>query len=134
MKTMKNAILSVVVMFLIASCVTTEKFPVSSVTPAAVIIAKIKKDKNHNYAISITAHYLASAEMLTPPKRIYVAWIKTYNNDVKNIGQLVSKTTKESSLAAISSFQPSEVFITAEDEGNISSPLGVEIARTTVKR
>ena len=131
---MKNVILSVVVMFLIASCNTTLKFPVSSVTPAAMMKAKINRDKNKNFVIFISAKYLAGAERLTPPKKTYVAWISTYKNGVINIGQMKSKTTTESTLQAITAFEPTEIFITDEDEGSVLTPLGVEISRTTYKK
>jgi len=131
---MKNAIASIVLMFLMASCGTSAKFPVSSVTPAAVITAKMKQDKSNNYVISVAANYLASAERLSPPRKIYVVWIVTSSNGVKNIGQLKSKNGKNSTLDTLSSFEPIEIFITAEDEGTISSPSGTEISRTTFRK
>ena len=134
MKTIKNVILSFVVMFFMASCINTAKFPISSVTPAAEITAKIKKDKNKNYVILISAKYLAGTERLTPPKKTYVAWISTAKNGIINIGQLISKTSKESTLQAITAFDPTEVFITAEDDGGVLAPLGIEISRTTFKK
>jgi len=127
---MKNAIFSFIVMFLIVSCATKAKFPVSSVTPAAQITVKMKKDKNENYAISVTANYLASAERLQTPMKTYVVWVKTKDNSIKNIGQMSSKNPKKSTLQTVTSFQPIEIFITAEHEGNISYPSGTEISRT----
>ncbi|NEW82366.1 MAG: hypothetical protein GZ094_08380 [Mariniphaga sp.] len=127
---MKNSIFSFIVMFLIVSCATTAKFPVSSVTPAAQITAKMKKDKNKNYAISVTANYLASVERLQTPMKTYVVWVVTENNGIKNIGQLNSNNPKKSTLQAVTPFHPREIFITAENEGNISYPSGIEISRT----
>ncbi len=130
MNKMKNSIFSFIVMFLIVSCATTAKFPVSSVTPAAQITAKMKKDKNKNYAISVTANYLASVERLQTPMKTYVVWVVTENNGIKNIGQLNSNNPKKSTLQAVTPFHPREIFITAENEGNISYPSGIEISRT----
>jgi capsular polysaccharide biosynthesis protein len=130
---MKNIALILVLSVLMAACASTAKFPVSSITPAGTIIAKMKKDRNKNYVISITADHLASAERLSPPKKTYVIWITTKDNSVKNIGQLKNKNAKKSVLETLSSFEPVEIFITAEDEGNISSPRGLEISRTTFK-
>lgn len=131
---MKKTILSVVLIFLISSCATTVKFPVSSVTPAAEITAKIKKDKNKNFVILITTNYLASIERLSPPKHTYVVWMVTNDNVIKNIGQLKTKNAKEGSLNAVSSFEPAEIFLTAEDEGDVSNPQGIEISRVKVKK
>lgn len=127
---MKNAILSFVVMFLIVSCATTAKFPASSVTPGAHITAKMKKDSNKNYEISVTANYLANAERLQTPMKTYVVWIETKDNGIKNIGQMNSRNPKKSTLKAVTPYQPRAIFITAEREGNISYPSGIEISRT----
>lgn len=129
---MKNIIQSVALIFLMVSCGTTVKFPVSSITPAAEITAKIKKDRNNNFAIHVTTHYLASAERLSPPRNTYVVWIVTNNNVVRNIGQLKNRNAKESSLKTVSSVEPVEIFLTAEDDGTISNPTGVEISRITL--
>ena len=129
MKTMRNAILSIVLMFFITSCATTVKFPVSKVAPAAEISANKKKDKNNNFEISVSANNLASADRLSPPRKTYVVWIATKDNGMKNIGQLNNKNAKKSALKTLSSFEPVEIFITAEDEGNVSYPSGVEISR-----
>ena len=131
MKTIKNVILSVACMFLMASCATTVKFPISTVTPAAVISAKMKKDKNNNYAITITAKNLASVERLTPPKKTYVVWIVIKENEVKNVGQFKIKNAVTATLETMTSFKPRVIFITAEDQGDVSYPSGIEITRAT---
>lgn len=134
MKTIKNVILSLVLMFMVASCTSTTKFPVSSVTPAAEITVNVKQDKSNNSVISVSAEHLASAERLSPPKNIYIVWITTSDNGVKNIGQLKGKNGKTATLETLTSFVPVEIFITAENEGSISYPSGIEISRTTIKK
>jgi hypothetical protein len=131
---MKNVILPLILMFLIPSCITITKFPVSTVTPAAEITAKITKDKQNNFVIQITANYLASIERLSPPKRTFVVWIVTKENGVKNIGLLNNENAKKSTLKTLSAFEPVEIFITAEETGNISAPSGIEISRAIIKR
>lgn len=134
MKIMKNVILSIVLMVFITSCATKAKFPISGITPGAEITAKMKKDKNNNFRIFIEANYLASAERLSPPKKTYIIWILTKDNSIKNIGQLKSKSSKKSTFETLSSFKPVEIFITAENEGDLSIPSGTEISRTFFKR
>ena len=131
---MKNIIIGLCLMFLISSCATTSKFPISLITPGAEISAKMKKDKNNNFKICVSAKYLASVERLSPPKKTYVIWITTIHNGVKNIGQLITKSSKKSTLETVTSFEPVEIFITAEDEGNISNPGGMEISRTVLNK
>lgn len=129
MKTTKNIfILAIAIM--LASCATTIKFPVSDTIPAAEISAAKKQDKHDNYKITVTAKYLASPERLNPPKNTYVVWIKT-EQGIKNVGQLKNKNAKTAELETLSPFDVSEIFITAEEKGNISNPAGIEISRTS---
>lgn len=130
MKSLIN-LLFVTVLVLLTSCATTAKFPVSSVTPAAEITAKKKQDKNNNYVIEVTAKNLASAERIDPTKKNYNVWIVTENNGTKNAGMLVNKNAKTASLKTSTPFDVKEIFITAEDQGDYSYPVGIEIARTS---
>ena len=128
---MKSIVLSVLI-FLMTSCATVVKFPVSTVEPAADISAKIKKNNQNNYVIEITANYLASVERLSPPKKMYVVWMVTSENGINNIGQMKNENAQKMKLQTISSFEPKEIFITAEDEGNITIPSGIEISRAFI--
>jgi hypothetical protein len=130
MKIVRN-IVTIAVIFVLSSCASTTKFPISSVTPAAEIVAKMKEDKNNNSVIEITAKNLASADRLNPPKNNYVVWIITENNGTKNIGQLINKNADKSVLETSTPFKVKEIFITAEEQGNISYPAGIEISRTS---
>jgi U3 small nucleolar ribonucleoprotein component len=134
MNPMKKILISTVMLFLMTSCATITKFPVSNVEPAADISAKIKKDKQNNYEITITAKYLASADRLTPPKNTYVVWIVTKENGVNNCGLLKNENAKTNSLKTLTSFEPMEIFITAEDEGNVTTPNGIEISRAVLNK
>ena len=133
MKTTNRNSLLIILIFLATSCVTTVKFPISTVEPAAEITTKITKDNQSNYVIQITANYLASVERLSPPKSTYVIWIVTKENGIKNIGLLKSENAKKINFKTLSAFEPYEIFITAEDEGTISSPSGIEISRVVLK-
>lgn len=130
---MKSVTLSVLMVFFITSCVTYTEFPVSNVAPAATIKVKEKKDKNKNTVVSVVANNLASAERLDPSKKVYVVWMTTQNNGVKNLGQLMNENAKKSSLEATTAFEPVDVFITAEDQGNITYPSNFEISRVALE-
>lgn len=132
MKSLINLLLVTVLVFL-TSCGSTSKFPVSSVTPAAEITAKMKQDKNKNYLIEVTAKNLASADRIDPSKKNYNVWLVTENNGTKNAGMLVNKNAKTASLKTSTPFEVKEIFITAEDKGDYSYPVGIEISRTTFK-
>lgn len=119
---------------LMTSCASTAKFPVSSVTPAAKISAKMKQDKNNNYTIEVTAKHLAAPNRLTPPKNNYILWIVTDDGTVNNAGQLINENAEKASLTITTSFNVEEIFITAEDQGDLTYPSGVEISRTSFNK
>lgn len=132
MKSLINLLIVTVLVFL-TSCATTTKFPVSSITPAAEITATKKQDKNNNYVIEVTAKNLASADRVDPTKKNYSVWFVTENNGTKNAGMLVNKNAKTATLKTSTPYDVKEIFITAEDQGDYSYPVGVEISRTTLK-
>lgn len=118
---------------LISSCASVAKFPLSSTVPAAEITAKKSQDKNKNYTIELTANNLASPDRLDPAKKNYSVWIITDDNATKNIGQLKISNGKKTTLKTVTAFNVREIFITAEDQGDLSYPMGTEISRTTFK-
>jgi hypothetical protein len=128
MKTSRIILLGVLSIFLV-SCASAIKFPVSAVTPAADIKVSKKQDKNNNYRITVTAKNLAAPERLNPPKSVYVVWILTETQSIRNIGQLLNKNVKTASLQTITPFQCTDIFITAEDGSDILYPAGIEITR-----
>ena len=127
-KIINLTIISIVV--LITSCVSTAKFPVSSIVPAAEITVKKKQDKHNNYVITLTAENLAEANRLNPPKNNYSVWIVEDNGMIKNVGQLTNKNAEKVILTTLTPFNVKEIFITAEEQGNLTYPAGVEISRT----
>lgn len=133
MKTIKSLVI-IGAVALMTSCASTAKFPVSSTVPSADIIAKKKQDKHKNYVIELTARNLAAASRLNPPKNNYSVWIVTTDGVTKNIGQLNNRNAKKATLKTITPFNIKEIFITAEDQGDLTYPAGVEISRTSFKK
>jgi hypothetical protein len=128
---MKNlSIIGVMVLFI--SCATTVSFPISDVVPAAEITAKIKQDKHDNHVIELTAEKLADPGRLNPPKNNYSVWVITDEGRTRNVGQLADIKSRKATLTISSPFDVSEIFITAENKGNLTYPAGIEISRTTV--
>lgn len=125
---MKNTVIIILVLLLTA-CGSTMQLPISNAAPAAEIKVKKQMDNNENYEIKVTAENLADAQRLSPSRETYVVWIKTDENGIKNVGQLNPENGKKVTLETVSSFEPKAIFITAEDEGNVSTPTGTEITR-----
>lgn len=132
MKKLPNILAGFVMIF--ASCTTTAKFPISTVAPAAEISAKKTLDKNKNYVVELVALNLTSPERLNPPKNHYNVWIVTEQNDYKNLGQVMNANAKKVVFRTLTPFNPKEIILTAEDEGNRPMPTGIEISRTSFKK
>lgn len=128
MKTIKNLII-IAVVALMTSCASTAKFPVSSIVPGAEITAKKTQDKNDNYNIEVTARNLADPSRLNPPRKNYSVWMVEENGSTRNAGQLSSRGGKKTVLEISTPFNVKEIFITAEEQGNLNYPAGPEISR-----
>lgn len=131
------SILATIAIFSIASCARKITFLTSSVVPAARGTIKVKKDHNNNYHIQILLSNLAQPSRLQPPKQTYVAWMVTNQGITKNIGQINSSTGRfskklKASLETVSSFKPTKIFITAEDDPKIQFP-GTQVILSTDK-
>ncbi|MFY8025479.1 MAG: hypothetical protein ACOVNO_09025 [Sediminibacterium sp.] len=113
-----------------ASCATTAKFPVSSVVPAAEISAKKSTDDNKNNTLEITARNLASPDRLIPAGTNYSIWVVSKGQGTKNVGQLLVTNGDKATFKTTTAFDFDEVFITVENQSDLSYPTGVEISRT----
>lgn len=114
----------------LASCATTAKFPVSSVVPAAEISAKKSTDANKNSTLEITARNLASPDRLVPAGTNYSIWVVSKGQGTKNVGQLLVKNGDKANFKTTTAFDFDEVFITVENQSDLTYPTGVEISRT----
>lgn len=130
-----SIILMVLVIFCLASCARKVSFQTSPVVPAAEGSVKIKKDKNNNYSLELNVRNLAESNRLDPPRETYVVWIDTERNGTKNLGQIKStsglfSSKLKASLTAVTSFKPTKVFITAEDDASTPYP-GIQLILQT---
>lgn len=119
--------LSLIALMGVSSCASTSSFLVSTVVPAAEGTIRIKKDKNKNYDIVIKMYNLAEVERLEPPKNAYVVWMENEDGLVKNLGRINSShemLTKKlkATFETVSHTKPTKIFITAENEANVTSP------------
>jgi hypothetical protein len=128
-------ILGILIVFLFDSCAMNYKFLNSSVVPAARGTVKIKMDHNNNYHIQLKLFNLAEVERLQPAKQTYVVWMVTDREITKNLGQLNSSTKLFSKMLkgtfeTVSPFNPTKIFITAENDPSAQYP-DMQIILTT---
>lgn len=120
---------------LITSCSKKVAFITSRVVPAAQGYIKISRDDNQNYTVDVNVKRLAEPSRLRPPRQLYLVWMETKSNGIRNLGRLNSSSGFFSSdlkglLHAVTPFKPKKVFVTAEDQSNIPYP-GTQVVLTT---
>ena len=124
-----NTLITLILAFILSSCMSFREFPVSDKAPGAEVKVAVTTDKYENSVIRIKTKYLVSPMRLQPSKSFYVVWVETEANGIMNVGRLNSKTSKVSKLKTLTPFDPAEVFITAEDNPLLTVPKGIEICR-----
>ncbi|QJW88221.1 hypothetical protein HNV11_01915 [Spirosoma taeanense] len=130
-----KAINSIVILFFsvltLNSCTPKMTFTTSSIIPAASGDVEVKKDKNNNYIVNVSVRNLAEPQKLNPPKSTYLVWMESDNSSAKKLGQLApySKSLK-ADLSATSITKPTQVFITAENDAEVTYPRGETVLTT----
>ena len=116
-------VLYFVLLLIFTSCSKKIQFENSNVVPAARGDVSVKKDKNNNYNIQMEVSYLAEPERLQPPKKYYVVWLSSSDNQIPlNIGQIVGTSKLHVKFESVSSSKPKRIFITAEDDASTQYP------------
>jgi hypothetical protein len=109
-------------------------FLLSTITPAARGYVKIKKDRNRNFVIKIHISDLAEIGRIIPTKQTYVVWIVTDRDLKKNVGRVKSSRNFSNNLTVyfetVSSYKPTQVFITAEGDESVQTPGDVIVLTT----
>lgn len=130
---MKNVFVTAstfILIFFLSSCNSKIPFGPSTIVPAAEGYATVKTDKNMNYEIKISISNLAGIEKLMLPANVYVVWIITEKDSTINIGGLVTSIDLHASFDTATSFKPIQIMITAEENANISVPVGHLVLKT----
>jgi hypothetical protein len=120
----------------LSSCAKTLRFNISPVTPEATGTVKLGTDDNKNRTMTLNIKNLVDPQRLTPPKKIYVVWMQTKNEGVRNLGSLVSSegyftSTRTATFTSVITGEPSRFFITAEDNAQVTGPGAVTVLTTS---
>ena len=126
----KSILLGILVIGMVlpfTACAKKIKFMQSAVVPAAKGYVKVKTDNNKNHVIKIEIRDLADVERLNTSKVSYVVWMETDQGRTENLGQLNSSSgfmskQMKASLETVSSYNPSKIYITAEEFVNAQYP------------
>lgn len=116
-------VLSFVLSQIFISCSKKIQFENSNIIPSARGDVTVKKDKNNNYNIKLEISYLAEPERLEPPKKYYVVWLSSEQNQIPlNIGQIIGTSKLHVKFESVSSSKPKRIFVTAEDDVTTQYP------------
>ncbi|GAB4035336.1 hypothetical protein [Spirosoma jeollabukense] len=131
MKTINFVAIALLITLSVSSCTPKMTFTTSTIVPSATGEVKVKKDKNKNYIIDVNVINLAEPQKLTPAKTTYLVWMESRESRTKKLGQIMpaSKLLK-ASLSATATDEPTDIFITAEDNVDIQYPDGPIILTT----
>jgi hypothetical protein len=102
--------------------------------PAAAGHAEIGTDRNGNTTIDLKVKHLAKPENLTPPATAYVVWIQPSGQAPQNVGQLQVNSDLEGEFKGTTPFKAFDIFVTAENNPQATTPTGQEIMRQHVSR
>ena len=124
-----------ILILMLNACVSKYAFETSQIVPAARGSVKVKKDGNSNYLIKVFVSNLAEVTRLQPPKQSYVIWMVGDENITKNIGKINSSSSMlssklQASFQTVSVSKPHRIFITAEDNADITVPGSMIILST----
>src|ERR1044072_5058074 len=101
--------------------------------PAAEGKLSIDKDSNGNLKLKVETNHLAKPANLSPSATSYVVGIQPRDGKAKNQGQLKVDDNLKGKFETTSRFQAFDIFVTAEDSPNATTPSGMEVLRGTVQ-
>jgi hypothetical protein len=122
-------------MMLAAVAFADEHAPMRSGTadPSAVGTVNYKTDRNGNTEMEVKVDHLAPPANLVPPKTDYVVWVQAPGQAPENKGVLRVNSDQQGSIKMISPEKNLDVFVTAEDNPNVSQPSGPEVLRGSLQ-
>lgn len=103
----------------------TTRLSSSPTLPAVEGRAKFSATKNDNTRIALTVKHLPHPDKLTPPANSYVVWTRaTKDAAVQNMGALKVDKSLNGKLVTETALHSFELFITAEESGQVQQPWG----------
>ena len=131
MKTIHSLAITLLISVAISSCTPKMSFVNSTIVPSATGDINVKKDKNKNYIIDVNVLNLADPKKLSPAKNTYLVWMESKTDPVQKLGQITpSGKALQGKLRATTTSEPTDVFITAEDNTDLQYPDGQVILTT----
>jgi hypothetical protein len=94
--------------------------------------AQGKKQQDGTQQVKVNVQYLAPPSALTPPKTGYVVWIQPPDHPPENYCVLKLDKKEKGSFQTTTAYPRYDVFVTAENNLQVTQPSGPVVARTSV--
>jgi hypothetical protein len=133
---MKSTLLACMLLSFAAFGCGGKKVPMNASTsvPAAAGHADIGSDQNGNTTVDLKVHHLAKPEALTPPATAYVVWIQPSGQSPQNQGRLQVNSDLDGEYKTNTPYKKFDLFVTAENNPQATTPSGPEVMRQQVSR
>lgn len=103
-------------------------------TPAAQGTIQIKTGDNGNTTLDVKASSLAPPSSLTPAENAYVLWIQPPEQAPVNHGRIQVNQKEDAELHTKTPYKRFKVFITAEENAKVQTPMGPKVLSADVSR
>jgi hypothetical protein len=103
-----------------------------TVDPGAQGKLEVNKQKDGTQQVKVDVQHLALPSALTPPKMGYVVWIQPPDHPPENHGVLKVDSKEKGSFQTTTAYPRYDVFVTAEDNLQVTQPSGPVVARASV--
>lgn len=122
---MKNITLPALCLSLAVACGASTPVPLETTprTPAAVGVISVEQGPNDNTIGKLHVEHLAPPQRIRSDLSVYVAWVRPVGIDEwQNVGQLMVDESREGSLEVRVPHQQFEFSLSAENNGDATSP------------
>ncbi len=117
-----------------AGCATKINMDRSASMTAAEAKVKVKKKDDNRREIKVAVEHLTPIERVSADAKHYVVWLQPKENPAmpSNLGVLEVDDDQEGKLEASTAFEHFDLFITAEEDAQATSPRGERVLWATV--
>jgi len=100
--------------------------------PAAVGKVKVAEEKDGNSKVKVEVDHLAPPSSVDEDASAYVVWLKPDSGAAQNVGVLTVDKDRKGKLETKTAFKTFQVFVTAEESANVTSPSQSTLMATKV--
>jgi hypothetical protein len=101
-------------------------------TPGAQGTVTVSSSSNNNIKMDVKVQDLAKPAGLTPAENVYVLWVQPEGQAAQNEGEVKVDKKENGQIHAETSYKRFKVFITAEQNAQVTAPTGPQVLSADV--